>query len=138
VGNDFHDIEFSDLGLVVIDEEQRFGVEHKEHLKGLRASVDVLTMTATPIPRTLHMALLGLRDISSLTTPPLDRRAIHTEVVHYDERLIREEYPHLLEETLLKITISGCMNSCGQHMSASIGLHGSSLNEYRTSQHLIC
>ena len=84
------DIRFADLGLVVIDEEQRFGVEHKEHLKGLRASVDVLTMTATPIPRTLHMALLGLRDISSLTTPPMDRRAIHTEVVHYDERLIRE------------------------------------------------
>jgi len=84
------DIQFADLGLVVIDEEQRFGVEHKERLKGLRASVDVLTMTATPIPRTLHMALLGLRDISSLTTPPMDRRAIHTEVVHYDERLIRE------------------------------------------------
>ena len=84
------DIGFADLGLVVIDEEQRFGVEHKEHLKGLRASVDVLTMTATPIPRTLHMALLGLRDISSLTTPPMDRRAIHTEVVHYDERLILE------------------------------------------------
>ncbi len=84
------DIRFADLGLVVIDEEQRFGVEHKEHLKSLRASVDVLTMTATPIPRTLHMALLGLRDISSLTTPPMDRRAIHTEVVHYDERLIRE------------------------------------------------
>ncbi len=84
------DVKFADLGLVVIDEEQRFGVQHKEHLKGLRASVDVLTMTATPIPRTLHMALLGLRDISSLTTPPMDRRAIHTEVVHYDERLIRE------------------------------------------------
>jgi len=84
------DIQFADLGLVVIDEEQRFGVEHKEHLKSLRASVDVLTMTATPIPRTLHMALLGLRDISSLTTAPMDRRAIHTEVCHYDERLIRE------------------------------------------------
>ena len=83
------DVKFADLGLVVIDEEQRFGVEHKEHLKRLRASVDVLTMTATPIPRTLHMALLGLRDISSLATPPLDRRAIHTEVVHYDDRLIR-------------------------------------------------
>ncbi len=84
------DIRFADLGLVVIDEEQRFGVEHKEHLKSLRASIDVLTMTATPIPRTLHMALLGLRDISSLTTPPMDRRAIHTEVCQYDERLIRE------------------------------------------------
>ncbi len=84
------DVEFADLGLAVIDEEQRFGVEHKEHLKGLRASVDVLTMTATPIPRTLHMALLGLRDISSLTTPPLDRRAIHTEVAHYSDKLIRQ------------------------------------------------
>ncbi len=84
------DVRFHDLGLVVIDEEQRFGVRHKERLKGMRASVDVLTMTATPIPRTLHMALLGLRDISALSTPPMDRRAIHTEVCHYDERLIRQ------------------------------------------------
>jgi len=84
------DVEFRDLGLAIVDEEQRFGVEHKEHLKGLRATVDVLTMTATPIPRTLHMALLGLRDISSLTTPPLDRRAIHTEVCQYDDRLVRQ------------------------------------------------
>ena len=83
------DVRFADLGLVVIDEEQRFGVRHKEHLKGLRAHVDLLTMTATPIPRTLHMALVGLRDISSLATPPLDRRAIYTEVCHYDQRLIR-------------------------------------------------
>ncbi|MBS3734661.1 MAG: transcription-repair coupling factor [Phycisphaerae bacterium] len=83
------DVRFAELGLVVIDEEQRFGVEHKEKLKAMRASVEVLTLTATPIPRTLHMALLGLRDISSLATPPLDRRAIHTEVVHYDEGLIR-------------------------------------------------
>jgi transcription-repair coupling factor (superfamily II helicase) len=84
------DVHFADLGLVVIDEEQRFGVEHKEHLKSLRATVDVLTMTATPIPRTLHMALLGLRDISSLATPPLDRRAIHTEVRPYDDAFIRQ------------------------------------------------
>ena len=83
------DVRFASLGLVVIDEEQRFGVEHKEHLKQMRATVDVLTMTATPIPRTLHMALLGLRDISSLATPPLDRRAIRTEVCPYDEGLIR-------------------------------------------------
>ncbi len=83
------DVKFADLGLVIIDEEQRFGVEHKERLKAMRATVDVLTMTATPIPRTLHMALLGLRDISSLTTPPLDRRAIHTEVTHCDDELIR-------------------------------------------------
>jgi transcription-repair coupling factor (superfamily II helicase) len=84
------DVRFADLGLVVIDEEQRFGVEHKERLKAVRASVDVLTMTATPIPRTLHMALLGLRDISNLTTPPLDRRAIHTEVRHAEDDFIRQ------------------------------------------------
>ncbi|NLW85530.1 MAG: transcription-repair coupling factor [Planctomycetes bacterium] len=83
------DVRFQNLGLVVIDEEQRFGVEHKEKLKHMRAEVDVLTLTATPIPRTLHLALLGLRDISSLSTPPLDRRSIHTEVTHYDDQLIR-------------------------------------------------
>jgi transcription-repair coupling factor (superfamily II helicase) len=84
------DVRFKDLGLVVIDEEQRFGVEHKEFLKRIRATVDVLTLTATPIPRTLHMALLGIRDISSLTTPPQDRLAIRTEILPYDERRIRE------------------------------------------------
>ncbi|MBI5726032.1 MAG: transcription-repair coupling factor [Planctomycetes bacterium] len=83
------DVRFADLGLVIIDEEQRFGVEHKEHLKRLRATVDVLTMTATPIPRTMHMSLLGLKDISSLATPPMDRRAIHTEVRQYDQAFIR-------------------------------------------------
>ncbi|MBT3199022.1 MAG: transcription-repair coupling factor [Phycisphaerales bacterium] len=83
------DVRFANLGLIVIDEEQRFGVEHKERLKSMRASVDVLTLTATPIPRTLHMALLGLRDISSLMTPPMDRRSIHTEVCQYDPSLIR-------------------------------------------------
>jgi len=83
------DVRFANLGLVVIDEEQRFGVEHKERLKSMRASVDVVTLTATPIPRTLHMALLGLRDISSLTTAPMDRRSIHTEVRQYDPSLIR-------------------------------------------------
>jgi len=84
------DVRFANLGLVVIDEEQRFGVEHKERLKRLRATVDVLTMTATPIPRTLHMSLVGLREISTLATPPLDRRAIHTEVQYYDPQLIRQ------------------------------------------------
>ncbi len=84
------DVRFADLGLVVIDEEQRFGVRHKERLKQVRATVDVLTMTATPIPRTLHMSLLGLRDISALATPPLDRRAIHTEVCHWDDGFIRD------------------------------------------------
>jgi len=84
------DVGFKDLGLLIIDEEQRFGVEHKEKLKRLRVNVDVLTMTATPIPRTLHMSLLGLRDISSLATPPLDRRSIVTTVTAYNPQLIRK------------------------------------------------
>jgi transcription-repair coupling factor (superfamily II helicase) len=84
------DVGFRDLGLLIIDEEQRFGVEHKERLKRMRVNVDVLTMTATPIPRTLHMSLLGLRDISSLATPPLDRRSIVTSVTAYNRELIRK------------------------------------------------
>jgi len=75
---------------VVIDEEQRFGVEHKQKLLQFRLTADVMTLTATPIPRTLHMAMLGLRDISSLSTPPLDRRAIVTEVIPYDEQRVRQ------------------------------------------------
>ncbi len=84
------DVHFADLGLVVVDEEQRFGVEHKESLLRLRLTVDVLTMSATPIPRTLHMAMLGIRDISSLTTAPLDRRAIVTEVIPWNARRIQQ------------------------------------------------
>jgi transcription-repair coupling factor (superfamily II helicase) len=84
------DVKFADLGLVVIDEEQRFGVEHKQKLMRLRLTVDVLTLSATPIPRTLHMSMLGLRDISSLTTPPLERRAIVTEVIPYNGRRIAQ------------------------------------------------
>jgi len=84
------DVHFRDLGLVVIDEEQRFGVEHKHRLHGLRAAADILTMTATPIPRTLHMSMLGLRDISSLTTAPLDRRAIVTEVIPWSAARLAE------------------------------------------------
>lgn len=83
------DVRFHNLGLVVIDEEQRFGVEVKERLKALRQMVDVLTMTATPIPRTLHMGLLGLRDISNLETPPEDRLAVETRVARFDSELIR-------------------------------------------------
>jgi transcription-repair coupling factor (superfamily II helicase) len=83
------DVQFKDLGLVVIDEEQRFGVEHKERLKRLRQTVDVLTMTATPIPRTLHLSLLGIRDISNLETPPPDRLAIETRISRFDPELIR-------------------------------------------------
>ena len=83
------DVKFKDLGLVIIDEEQRFGVEHKERLKHLRQTVDVLTLTATPIPRTLHLSLLGIRDISNLETPPPDRLAIETRIVRFDKQLIR-------------------------------------------------
>jgi transcription-repair coupling factor (superfamily II helicase) len=82
------DVSFADLGLVIIDEEQRFGVEHKERLKQLRMTVDVLTLTATPIPRTLHMSMLGIRDISNLSTPPMDRRSVVTEVIPYDRARI--------------------------------------------------
>ncbi|MCJ7693969.1 MAG: transcription-repair coupling factor, partial [Anaerolineaceae bacterium] len=84
------DVSFKDLGLVVIDEEQRFGVTHKEHLKKLRTSVDVLTLTATPIPRTLYMALTGARDISTINTPPEERLPIVTHIGPYDTKLVRE------------------------------------------------
>jgi transcription-repair coupling factor (superfamily II helicase) len=83
------DVKFKELGLAIIDEEQRFGVEHKERLKRLRATVDVLTMTATPIPRTLHLSLLGIRDISNLETPPADRLPIETRIGRFDPALIR-------------------------------------------------
>jgi transcription-repair coupling factor (superfamily II helicase) len=83
------DVNFENLGLLIIDEEQRFGVDVKERLKALRATVDVLTMTATPIPRTLHMSLLGVRDISNLETAPQDRLAVETRVARFDEELIR-------------------------------------------------
>lgn len=83
------DVQFKELGLVVIDEEQRFGVEHKERLKHLRAMVDILTMTATPIPRTLHLSLLGIREISNLETPPLDRLPVETRIMRWDDKLIR-------------------------------------------------
>jgi transcription-repair coupling factor (superfamily II helicase) len=83
------DVVFHDLGLVIIDEEQRFGVRHKERLKQMRKNVDVLTMSATPIPRTLHMSMLGIRDMSVIETPPKDRLSIHTVVSHFDPELIR-------------------------------------------------
>jgi transcription-repair coupling factor (superfamily II helicase) len=83
------DVNFQNLGLVIIDEEQRFGVEVKERLKALRATVDVLTMSATPIPRTLHMSLVGVRDISNLETPPEDRMSVETKVTRWHDELIR-------------------------------------------------
>lgn len=90
-------ISFSDLGLLIVDEEQRFGVQHKERLKALRANVHVLTLTATPIPRTLQMALSGIRDLSLIATPPVDRLAVRTYITPYDtvilrEALLREKY----------------------------------------------
>ncbi|MGN7611242.1 transcription-repair coupling factor [Magnetococcales bacterium HHB-1] len=84
------DIQFKDLGLVVVDEEQRFGVTHKERLKKLRSTVDILTLTATPIPRTLHMAMTGVRDISIIASPPADRLTIRTLVTQYDPQQVRE------------------------------------------------
>jgi transcription-repair coupling factor (superfamily II helicase) len=83
------DVQFKDLGLVIVDEEQRFGVKHKERLKQLKKSVDVVAMSATPIPRTLHMSLLGLRDMSVIETPPKDRLAIQTVVAHFDPEIIK-------------------------------------------------
>jgi transcription-repair coupling factor (superfamily II helicase) len=83
------DVSFKDLGLVVIDEEQRFGVEDKEWLKSLKTSVDVLTLSATPIPRTLHLSLLGIRDISNLETPPPDRKSIETRILRFDAETIK-------------------------------------------------
>jgi len=84
------DVKFKDLGLLVVDEEQRFGVAQKEKIKNLRASVDILTLTATPIPRTLYMALSGLRDLSVINTPPTGRHPIKTRTIHFDRELIEE------------------------------------------------
>lgn len=91
------DVTFKDLGLVIIDEEQRFGVTHKEHLKKLRTEVDVLTLTATPIPRTLYMTLTGVRDISTINTPPEERLPIVTHVGPYDPKLVRQAILRELE-----------------------------------------
>ena len=84
------DVEFRNLGLLVVDEEQRFGVTHKERIKNLKKNVDVLTLTATPIPRTLHMSLVGIRDMSVLEEPPIDRVPIQTYVMEYNDELVRE------------------------------------------------
>jgi transcription-repair coupling factor (superfamily II helicase) len=81
---------FKDLGLLIIDEEQRFGVTHKEKLKQMRTEVDVLTLTATPIPRTLYMSLTGVRDISTINTPPEERLPVITYVGRRDDNLIRQ------------------------------------------------
>jgi transcription-repair coupling factor (superfamily II helicase) len=91
------DVVFKDLGLLIIDEEQRFGVGHKEHLKKLREQVDVLTLSATPIPRTLHMSLVGVRDMSIIETPPENRLPIRTYVAEYNDQLIRDAILRELE-----------------------------------------
>jgi transcription-repair coupling factor (superfamily II helicase) len=91
------DVEFRDLGLLVVDEEQRFGVAHKEKIKQLRKKVDVLTMSATPIPRTLNMSLVGIRDMSIIETPPKDRLSIQTNVVKFDQQVIGRAIRHELE-----------------------------------------
>ena len=91
------DVIFHDLGLLVVDEEQRFGVAHKERIKQMRRKVDVLTMSATPIPRTLNMSLVGIRDMSVIETPPRDRLAIQTNVVAFDQKVIGDAVRHELE-----------------------------------------
>jgi transcription-repair coupling factor (superfamily II helicase) len=93
------DVKFADLGLLVVDEEQRFGVRHKERLKQMRKQVDVLVMSATPIPRTLHMSMVGLRDMSVIETPPRDRIAIQTVVASWDEKLVRSALEQELERS---------------------------------------
>ena len=93
------DVEFRDLGLVVVDEEQRFGVVHKERLKQMRSTVDVVTLSATPIPRTLHMAMSGLRDISKISTPPPGRRPVITRVTYESEETIRDAMRHELNRS---------------------------------------
>ena len=84
------DVEFKDLGLLIIDEEQRFGVTHKEKIKQMKQDIDVMTLTATPIPRTLHMSLIGVRDMSVLEEAPQDRQPIQTFVMEYNEEMVRE------------------------------------------------
>jgi len=90
-------VQFQNLGLVIIDEEQRFGVTHKERLKRMRLEVDVLTLSATPIPRTMHMALSGIRDMSTIETPPESRQAVQTYVTEWDEAIVREAILHEVE-----------------------------------------
>src|SRR5699024_4162961 len=84
------DVKYKDLGLLVVDEEQRFGVKHKERIKQIKANVDVLTLTATPIPRTLHMSMLGIRDLSVIETPPANRFPVQTYVIEHIFAFVRE------------------------------------------------
>ncbi|RIL04981.1 MAG: transcription-repair coupling factor [Proteobacteria bacterium] len=108
------DIEFRDLGLLVIDEEQRFGVAHKERIKKLKKTVDVLTLTATPIPRTLQMAMTGLRDLSVIHTPPADRLAIRTQLARFSESLLREAILRELQRGGQVFVIHNRVHSIGE------------------------
>lgn len=92
------DVEYKNLGLLIVDEEQRFGVTHKEKIKQLKKDIDVLTLTATPIPRTLHMSMIGIRDMSVLEEPPMDRMPIQTYVMEYDEETVRKLSEESCEE----------------------------------------
>ena len=105
------DIVFKELGLLIIDEEQRFGVAHKEHLKRMRQEVDVLTLSATPIPRTLHMSLVGVRDMSTMETPPEDRLPIKTYVAQHDDQIIREAILRELERNGQAFFVHNRVNS---------------------------
>ncbi|MFA6292325.1 MAG: transcription-repair coupling factor [Victivallales bacterium] len=112
------DVSFPDLGLIIIDEEQRFGVEHKEKLKQLRATVDILTMTATPIPRTLYMSMTGIRDLSTIMTPPGLRMPVQTMVCKYDEKNIRDALTREIQRGgqvfYLHNRISSIENTCNK------------------------
>jgi transcription-repair coupling factor (superfamily II helicase) len=112
------DVRFKDLGLIVVDEEQRFGVAHKEKLKKLRAHVDALTLTATPIPRTLHLALTGLRDLSIIATPPADRRAVRTLVAEVDDAVIKRAIEHELGRQGQVFFITPTIGSRGERKGA--------------------
>src|SRR5699024_4985613 len=92
-------VEFKDLGLLIVDEEQRFGVKHKETIKQIKTNVDVLTLTATPIPRTLHMSLMGVRDLSVIETPPLNRFPVQTYVLEYNANFAKEAIERELART---------------------------------------
>ena len=143
------DVQFKDLGLVIIDEEQRFGVEHKERLKKLRQTVDVLTLTATPIPRTLHLSLLGIRDISNLETPPQGRLAIETRIIRFDPQLIRHAilrelnregqiyFVHNRVHNIHDIAGRGASRSCRRPASSSVMARCTSTNWSRRWSHFV-
>ena len=106
------DVKFKDLGLLIVDEEHRFGVRHKERIKAMRANVDILTLTATPIPRTLNMAMSGMRDLSIIATPPARRLAVKTFVREYDSLVVREA---ILREILRGGQVYYLYNDVGKH-----------------------